>query len=61
LGETIGAPLKPNRKIRIDTFVEPDVYEMLIQIAKRKELPRARIIEKAIVEYLERHKKELEV
>ncbi len=55
----MGAPLKEKRKIRTDTYIELDSYEKITKLAKKKELPRARIIEKAVEEYLERHKDEL--
>jgi len=53
------APLKEKKKVRIDTFVSPEVDEQLTRLAKKREVYRARIIEAAILEYLERHKDEL--
>ncbi len=61
IGEHMPAPIKEKRKVRADTFLEPDVNALLVRYAQMKEQPRAKIIEKAIKEFLERHKEELEV
>jgi len=56
LGGTIVAPLKKERKVRVDTFIEPDLNEKLVEYANKHDVPRAKIVERALKEFFERHK-----
>jgi len=46
--------------VRVDTFLESSLNDLLVRYCQKKEIPRARVIEKAVKEYLERHKEEFE-
>jgi predicted transcriptional regulator len=52
--------LKTTHKVRADVFLEPEINEKITNYAIKKQIPRSRIIEMAVKEYVERHKEEFE-
>jgi len=55
----IVAPLRSTHKIRADVFLEPEINDRLKLYAEKYGVPRAKVIERAVKEFLENHKGEI--
>ncbi len=59
-GKSMPHRLLDQRKVRLDTYVEIETDKALRELARKKEVNLSVIVNRALKEYLERHKEELE-